>query len=197
MGVPPKPNRPPAWLVVLIGTFILLSVISLFWSDPITRAGGKAPTPVSLEDRVRAIAKTAATDSDLSGLNYEGIEIAGDQDDDGRATGQINVFAHYHLAEMPDADRDTARLAASLYRKIFALDRSIGLVSITFDGPIKDEYGHTDDRSYIDYEFTRLAFSKIDWNGFEAERLCALLRRESNGNSCGLWPGISTYGAEG
>jgi len=43
MGMPPKPNQPPIWLVVLISTFILLGVISLFRSSPVTRATETAP----------------------------------------------------------------------------------------------------------------------------------------------------------
>ena len=71
MGMPPKPNQPPIWLVVLIGSFILLGVISFF------RSAGTTPASTSQAVAAEPSAPVAlkVTDIELSRA-YHGNEVA-------------------------------------------------------------------------------------------------------------------------
>jgi len=174
--------------------------------------------PAPLDDRIRSIAKATLGGAQIANLSYEGVQTFPYDDPDADVAqptgmwdapiekapkGARDIVVNYHLPEVPSADDDEAKFAATLFQKLFALDPSVWRVAVSFSGPLKDEYGHTDERTYVGYTIYRPTFRKIDWRGFDTVSLCSFLRRENSGDlaqdgepkggdGCDLWPEIST-----
>lgn len=180
------------------------------------------PTPPSLDDRIRSVAKASLNDSGVADLTYEGVQTAEYGDADANVPqpkgmwdapiekspkGALDIFVNYHLPEAPSNDGDEAKFTAALVQKIFALDPLVWRVMLNFNGPTKDQYGHVSETVYISYGISRPTFRKIDWRGFDANSLCGFLRDEGAGDLaqdgdqkgddiCLLWPEISAQGVD-
>lgn len=222
-------NPAPRISLIILGCFVAIVALAILLAPhdssapetPATTPQKMTPLkPMSLAERIRAIAKSAADDGDISDLNYEGVNIVGYDDPDADVPqptgmwdapiekapkGALDLFVNYHLPQPPTADDDAARYTAALYQKLFALNPAVWRVTVNFNSPMTDDYGHTDDHTYIGYTMYRPTFRKIDWRGFETASLCRFLRDEGNGDLaadgdpkggdiCDLWPGITSLG---
>jgi hypothetical protein len=179
-------------------------------------AAGKAQ--VTLDDRVRAIAKQEMPASGVDGLWYEGVQSVSYDDPDPDPppqgfwdeapppkppAGARDISIFYSVPTDPENDEAASALAGRLFRRAFALTPVVYRIAVVFSTPRKDESGHTDHALSMSYTIYRGTMRKIDWRSFDVRTLCSFLRKHGNSDytysgqelrnddGCSMWPGTS------
>jgi hypothetical protein len=207
MNVAPKPNRPPIWVICLVGAVVFFGIISSFSSKPTAQVSQSTPVPaVSLDEQIRQVAKSSVDQaSGIDELTYEGVTVSAydaSASSIPAPSNALDVSVRYHVDPLGH-DMNAAEYTATLFQKIFPLDSAIWHVSVEFDGPGHDRYGKELEMPYMSYSISRGTFSKVAWGTFESSGLCNFLRSEGasanesgNGVSlddmCILTPSIKT-----
>jgi hypothetical protein len=75
--------------------------------------------------------------------------------------------------------RHTGEISSSAFRSTFAVDPKIRYVAVWYYGHIVDRYGNEKRGVILSYVMDRRTFGKINWNGFDKQRLCDFLNEES------------------
>lgn len=173
---------------------ILTTLVVLFFIGAIGNAfGGSSPSqptqetvtetpvtqPQTFEDRIKAIAvKTGVTN-----ISFKGIEDV--KADSNRPEGSHMFTISLNITDYYNADslyRNTGELTAKLFQETFVSNPNAYDVIIWYYAEITDQYGNKENKVLISQGIDRPTYEKINWQNFDATKMCDFLKSEATRN---------------
>jgi hypothetical protein len=112
---------------------------------------------------------------------YKEERVDDEDGDPTRAASCKLASVSYYVPEFFDKDdliENTGALSASAFRNVFALSPAICDVVVMYYSDLINRYGHRSQGEALSYNINRKTFNKIDWTGFNEEKLCGFLQEE-------------------
>lgn len=135
--------------------------------------------PQTFEDRIKAIAvKTGVTN-----ISFKGIEDV--KADSNRPEGSRMLTISLNIADYYNADslnRNTGEVTAKIFQETFASNPNAYDVIVWYYADITDQYGNKENKVLISQGIDKPTYEKINWQNFDATKMCDFLKSEGTRN---------------
>lgn len=137
-------------------------------------------TPEQLfEENIKAEVKNIGA----SKFTYKGIELknadANRPKDSKTVTVSVNVGDFWNKDALV---RNTSELTSTIFQKSIESKLPLTDYIVWYYGQTKDQYGNSGESIIMSYASTKETVSKINWNGFDKNSMCDLLKNQPSEN---------------
>jgi hypothetical protein len=117
-------------------------------------------------------------------ITYRKVEI--EKADSDRPQDSKMITASYSVSEIYNKSsflKDSGKIAAEAFKSIFGSNLNAYDAVVWYYGETTDKYGNKKDDVILSYAMDKTTFAKINWQNFNASKLCEFLKEEGSGDA--------------